>query len=246
MAVSRWQVGNLFGNYRSIIITLYNGAFDSSSAIFLIVKVGARGGQSWEQLGHMDRHIGDTVWGTAESLLGPHMRTDRGPEQVAGVSLSLSLTPPSSPAAVRARAVPAVHVPLPGSLQCLAPPAHPVPDAAHPHPLPAAPRLQLRVRGAACALLGLWGEGWLGPTLGAVGPVPWAGLAPRRVTQALPQAAVPGAFPLLPSPQGQAASGRGRTRGDTPGTHRSSRCPEWESAPWGWGLCSGRGLTGWA
>lgn len=42
MAVSRCQVGNLFGNYRSIIITLYNGAFDSSSAIFLIVKVGAR------------------------------------------------------------------------------------------------------------------------------------------------------------------------------------------------------------
>ncbi|XP_017588241.1 PREDICTED: solute carrier family 43 member 3 [Corvus brachyrhynchos] len=36
------QVGNLFGNYRSILITLYNGAFDSSSAIFLIVKVGAR------------------------------------------------------------------------------------------------------------------------------------------------------------------------------------------------------------
>lgn len=35
-------MGNLFGNYRSIIITLYNGAFDSSSAVFLIVKVGAR------------------------------------------------------------------------------------------------------------------------------------------------------------------------------------------------------------
>lgn len=34
------QVGNLFGKYRSIIITLYNGAFDSSSAIFLIIKVG--------------------------------------------------------------------------------------------------------------------------------------------------------------------------------------------------------------
>ncbi|NXL52788.1 S43A3 protein, partial [Podilymbus podiceps] len=33
------QVGNLFGKYRSIIITLYNGAFDSSSAIFLIIKV---------------------------------------------------------------------------------------------------------------------------------------------------------------------------------------------------------------
>lgn len=34
------QVGNLFGKYRSIVITLYNGAFDSSSAIFLIIKVG--------------------------------------------------------------------------------------------------------------------------------------------------------------------------------------------------------------
>ncbi|KAG2463924.1 S43A3 protein, partial [Polypterus senegalus] len=33
------QVGNLFGNHRSTIITLYNGAFDSSSAILLIVKV---------------------------------------------------------------------------------------------------------------------------------------------------------------------------------------------------------------
>lgn len=37
---SACQVGNLFGKYRSIIITLYNGAFDSSSAIFLIIKVG--------------------------------------------------------------------------------------------------------------------------------------------------------------------------------------------------------------
>lgn len=33
-------MGNLFGKYRSIVITLYNGAFDSSSAIFLIIKVG--------------------------------------------------------------------------------------------------------------------------------------------------------------------------------------------------------------
>ncbi|XP_072494735.1 equilibrative nucleobase transporter 1 [Notamacropus eugenii] len=33
------QVGNLFGKHRSTIITLYNGAFDSSSAIFLIVKL---------------------------------------------------------------------------------------------------------------------------------------------------------------------------------------------------------------
>ncbi|XP_022540626.2 solute carrier family 43 member 3a [Astyanax mexicanus] len=33
------QVGNLFGTHRSTIITLYNGAFDSSSAVFLIIKV---------------------------------------------------------------------------------------------------------------------------------------------------------------------------------------------------------------
>lgn len=37
------QVGNLFGKHRSTIITLYNGAFDSSSAIFLIIKVGEKG-----------------------------------------------------------------------------------------------------------------------------------------------------------------------------------------------------------
>ncbi|XP_050810285.1 equilibrative nucleobase transporter 1 isoform X8 [Gopherus flavomarginatus] len=33
------QVGNLFGKHRSTIITLYNGAFDSSSAVFLVVKL---------------------------------------------------------------------------------------------------------------------------------------------------------------------------------------------------------------
>ncbi|XDV36663.1 hypothetical protein PO909_006403 [Leuciscus waleckii] len=33
------QVANLFGAHRSTIITLYNGAFDSSSAVFLIVKL---------------------------------------------------------------------------------------------------------------------------------------------------------------------------------------------------------------
>ncbi|XP_051758646.1 solute carrier family 43 member 3a isoform X2 [Ctenopharyngodon idella] len=33
------QVGNLFGTHRSTIITVYNGAFDSSSVIFLIIKV---------------------------------------------------------------------------------------------------------------------------------------------------------------------------------------------------------------
>ncbi|NXT91171.1 S43A3 protein, partial [Anhinga rufa] len=39
LILTNMQVGNLFGKYRSIIITFYNGAFDSSSAIFLIVKV---------------------------------------------------------------------------------------------------------------------------------------------------------------------------------------------------------------
>ncbi|KAF7236024.1 Solute carrier family 43 member 3 [Varanus komodoensis] len=33
------QVGNLFGKHRSTIITLYNGAFDSSSAVFLVIKL---------------------------------------------------------------------------------------------------------------------------------------------------------------------------------------------------------------
>uniref|UniRef100_K7FFV2 Solute carrier family 43 member 3 n=1 Tax=Pelodiscus sinensis TaxID=13735 RepID=K7FFV2_PELSI len=37
--LTNMQVGNLFGKHRSTIITLYNGAFDSSSAIFLLVKV---------------------------------------------------------------------------------------------------------------------------------------------------------------------------------------------------------------
>ncbi|XP_054684995.1 equilibrative nucleobase transporter 1 isoform X3 [Grus americana] len=39
LILTNMQVGNLFGKYRSIIITLYNGAFDSSSAIFLIIKL---------------------------------------------------------------------------------------------------------------------------------------------------------------------------------------------------------------
>ncbi|NWV26893.1 S43A3 protein, partial [Origma solitaria] len=39
LILTNMQVGNLFGNYRSFIITLYNGAFDSSSAVFLIVKL---------------------------------------------------------------------------------------------------------------------------------------------------------------------------------------------------------------
>ncbi|XP_075073320.1 equilibrative nucleobase transporter 1-like isoform X2 [Mixophyes fleayi] len=37
--LTNMQVGNLFGSQRSTIITFYNGAFDSSSVIFLIVKV---------------------------------------------------------------------------------------------------------------------------------------------------------------------------------------------------------------
>ncbi|XP_072518962.1 solute carrier family 43 member 3b isoform X1 [Salminus brasiliensis] len=37
--VTNMQVGNLFGTHRSTIITLYNGAFDSSSAVFLVVKL---------------------------------------------------------------------------------------------------------------------------------------------------------------------------------------------------------------
>uniref|UniRef100_A0AAY4A0Q2 Solute carrier family 43 member 3 n=1 Tax=Denticeps clupeoides TaxID=299321 RepID=A0AAY4A0Q2_9TELE len=37
--ITNIQVGNLFGAHRSTIITLYNGAFDSSSAIFFIIKV---------------------------------------------------------------------------------------------------------------------------------------------------------------------------------------------------------------
>lgn len=34
-----FQVGNLFGSKRSTIITVYNGAFDSSAVVFLIIKV---------------------------------------------------------------------------------------------------------------------------------------------------------------------------------------------------------------
>ncbi|XP_063814624.1 equilibrative nucleobase transporter 1 [Pseudophryne corroboree] len=37
--MTNMQVGNLFGSQRSTIITFYNGAFDSSSVIFLVVKV---------------------------------------------------------------------------------------------------------------------------------------------------------------------------------------------------------------
>ncbi|XP_075569404.1 equilibrative nucleobase transporter 1-like [Pelecanus crispus] len=39
LILTNMQVGNLFGKSRSIIITLYNGAFDSSSAVFLIIKL---------------------------------------------------------------------------------------------------------------------------------------------------------------------------------------------------------------
>ncbi|XP_028594462.2 equilibrative nucleobase transporter 1 isoform X1 [Podarcis muralis] len=37
--LTNMQVGNLFGKHRSTIITLYNGAFDSSSAVFLVIKL---------------------------------------------------------------------------------------------------------------------------------------------------------------------------------------------------------------
>lgn len=37
--VTNMQVANLFGCHRSTIITLYNGAFDSSSALFFIIKL---------------------------------------------------------------------------------------------------------------------------------------------------------------------------------------------------------------
>ncbi|XP_055034807.2 solute carrier family 43 member 3b isoform X1 [Misgurnus anguillicaudatus] len=42
--LTNMQVGNLFGTHRSTIITLYNGAFDSSSAVFLIIKLAFEGG----------------------------------------------------------------------------------------------------------------------------------------------------------------------------------------------------------
>ncbi|NWR41528.1 S43A3 protein, partial [Regulus satrapa] len=50
LILTNMQVGNLFGNYRSIIITLYNGAFDSSSVIFLIVKLLYERGLSLEAM----------------------------------------------------------------------------------------------------------------------------------------------------------------------------------------------------
>ncbi|XP_068181735.1 solute carrier family 43 member 3b [Antennarius striatus] len=39
LLITNMQVGNLFGLRRSTIITLYNGAFDSSSALFLVIKI---------------------------------------------------------------------------------------------------------------------------------------------------------------------------------------------------------------
>ncbi|XP_060948781.1 equilibrative nucleobase transporter 1-like [Limanda limanda] len=39
LLLTNMQVGNLFPVHRSTIITLYNGAFDSSSAVFLVIKV---------------------------------------------------------------------------------------------------------------------------------------------------------------------------------------------------------------
>ncbi|XP_043940061.1 solute carrier family 43 member 3 [Protopterus annectens] len=37
--ITNIQIGNLYGSRRSTVITLYNGAFDSSSSIFLLVKI---------------------------------------------------------------------------------------------------------------------------------------------------------------------------------------------------------------
>ncbi|XP_066467486.1 equilibrative nucleobase transporter 1 isoform X3 [Tiliqua scincoides] len=39
LILTNMQVGNLFGKHRSTVITLYNGAFDSSSAVFLVIKL---------------------------------------------------------------------------------------------------------------------------------------------------------------------------------------------------------------
>ncbi|RVE76341.1 hypothetical protein OJAV_G00009350 [Oryzias javanicus] len=39
LLITNMQVGNLFPAHRSTIITIYNGAFDSSSAVFLLIKV---------------------------------------------------------------------------------------------------------------------------------------------------------------------------------------------------------------
>lgn len=62
-------MGNLFGKYRSIVITLYNGAFDSSSAIFLIIKVGVGCcGRAGARTGYRWRH--DMAKGTAGTQLG--------------------------------------------------------------------------------------------------------------------------------------------------------------------------------
>lgn len=175
---------------------------------------GGRGGQSWEQLGHVCGHIGDTVWDTAESLLGPQLGTDLGPEQVAGGSLSLSLAPSLSPAAVRAGAVPAGHVPLPGILQRLAPPAHPLPDAAHPHPLPAAPRLQLRVRGGWQRPAGALGRGAAGSRPVGSGCCPLGGSSRTRWTQGDPGAPAGCSAGGVPAPTGPTRTSSPRERPD--------------------------------
>ncbi|CAL1613939.1 unnamed protein product [Knipowitschia caucasica] len=48
--MTNMQVGNLFGARRSTVITLYNGAFDSSSALFLIIKLVHEAGVSLRAL----------------------------------------------------------------------------------------------------------------------------------------------------------------------------------------------------
>ncbi|XP_069765950.1 equilibrative nucleobase transporter 1-like isoform X2 [Narcine bancroftii] len=48
--ITNLQIGNLFGEHRSTVITLYNGAFDSSSITFLIVKVLYEAGLSLQSI----------------------------------------------------------------------------------------------------------------------------------------------------------------------------------------------------
>ncbi|XP_051925230.1 equilibrative nucleobase transporter 1-like isoform X3 [Hippocampus zosterae] len=44
LLLSNMQVANLFGAHRSTIITIYNGAFDSSSGVFVLVKLAYESG----------------------------------------------------------------------------------------------------------------------------------------------------------------------------------------------------------
>uniref|UniRef100_A0A3Q2Z902 Solute carrier family 43 member 3b n=1 Tax=Hippocampus comes TaxID=109280 RepID=A0A3Q2Z902_HIPCM len=50
LLLTNMQAANLFGAHRSTIITVYNGAFDSSSGVFLIVKVRLSGRDAFWQM----------------------------------------------------------------------------------------------------------------------------------------------------------------------------------------------------